>query len=293
VCLDDDCKQLSINQDAFQIKGDSSTRYSQSVISCDKMGSAEEWELAILTAYSTHNVPEADETPIPMEGECFSGACPAEKDWCKTDPECSESPYTEPEGSVKSGAIAGFTVAGIALLIAVLHGLHVLRATQQAKRYKTKFAERMAAKIDLRASMRQMAPEALAREFKKIDSETQNCHISKEALWNFLSTGKAGELSESDFDGLFAAIDLDQSGTVDFWEFCTFMGKCSDEYRSVRGYRGSVADRASRRISVADVTARRLSYGAPGTDEATKAGTITDATKAVSLDEGDAEDEEY
>jgi Ca2+-binding EF-hand superfamily protein len=36
-----------------------------------------------------------------------------------------------------------------------------------------------------------------------------------------VSTGKVGELSESDFNALFAAIDLDQSGTVDFLEFWT------------------------------------------------------------------------
>jgi hypothetical protein len=112
--------------------------------------------------------------------------------------------------------------------------------------------------------MRQLPPEALASELKRIDSETQDGSISKEALWNFMSTGLAGELSESDCNALFAAIDLDQSGTVDFLEFCTFMGKCSDEYRSARTNRGSVTDRASRRISVADTTARRLSSVAQG-----------------------------
>jgi hypothetical protein len=60
-----------------------------------------------------------------MEGECHSAGCPTEEDWCKTDPECSESPYHEPDASVKSGAIAGFTVAGIVLLIAALYSLHV------------------------------------------------------------------------------------------------------------------------------------------------------------------------
>jgi hypothetical protein len=127
----------------------------------------------------------------------------------------------------------------------------------------------MADVIDLRASMRRLAPEALALKLKKIDSETQNGHISKEGLWNFLSTGKAGDLFESDF-----------------LELCTFMGKCSDEYRSARAAnRGSVVDRVSRRFSVvADVTARRLSVISPGTDDAAK--------EVAAFEEGDADDEE-
>ena len=257
---------------------------------CDKIGSAADWEQEIKDAYVDYDVPIALQVPIPMEGQCLTGACPTEEDWCVTDPECSESPYKEPEGSVKSSAIAGFTVAGIVVLMAFLYGLHVWRTKQQARRFKKKFAKRMADTIDLRASMRQLSPDALAKEFQKIDRETPGGNISKEGLWNFLSTGKAGDLSESDFNALFAAIDLDQSGTVDFLEFCTFMGKCSEEYRSARRDRGSVAVRASRRISVADTTARRLSMVAPGMDDAVKAA-ATDAAEAVALEEG-LEDED-
>jgi hypothetical protein len=89
--------------------------------------------------------------------------------------------------------IAGFTVASIMLLVAALYALHVMRTKQRERRYKTKFARRIADTIDLRvnrASMRQLTPEALAKEFKKIDSETPGGNILKEGLWNFLSTGK-------------------------------------------------------------------------------------------------------
>jgi hypothetical protein len=292
VCLDDECDQLAGNEDTFVTVNGVSVRFSQSVLTCNKLSSGEEWVEAIEDAYTTYNVPEADQVTVPMTGQCLTGACPTEEDWCKTDPECSVSPYQEPDASVESGAIAGFTIAGIVLLIALLYGLHVWRTKQQERRYKTKFAKRMADTISLRASMRQLTPEALASEFKKIDSETEGGYISKEGLWNFLSTGKAGDLSESDFNALFAAIDLDQSGTVDFLEFCTFMGKCSDEYRSARGNRGSIADRASRRISVADTAARRLSSVAPGSDDAAKAVTMEDAVKAAALEAGKDEQEE-
>jgi hypothetical protein len=288
VCLDAECSQLSSNQDFFLNTGEVSVRVSSSVTTCDKLESGEAWLQAIQDAYDTYNVPEDRQVPVPMEGECFTGACPNEEDWCRTDPECSESPYKEPGGSVESGAIAGFTVLGIVLLIAALYGLHVMRAKHQERRYKTKFAKRIADTISLRVSMRQLTPAALASEFKKIDSESPDGAISKEGLWTFLSTGKAGELSESDFNALFAAIDLDQSGTVDFLEFCTFMGKCSDEFRSARGNRGSMADRASRRISVADATARHLSTVAPGTDDAMQAA----AEAAIEEEEGKADDDE-
>jgi hypothetical protein len=66
-----------------------------------------------------------------------------------------------------------------------------------------------------------------------------------------LSTGKAGDISESDVDALFAAMDLDSSGTVNFVEFCTFMGQCHDEFPSARG-----GELDGEKLSVA---ARRLS----------------------------------
>jgi hypothetical protein len=59
------------------------------------------------------------------------------------------------------------------------------------------------------------------------------------------------------------------------------MSKCSDEYRSARTNRGSVEDRASCRISVADATARRLSAIAPESEDAMKTAA---AAKAVSFD---------
>jgi hypothetical protein len=65
---------------------------------------------------------------FPWRKECRSQCCPTEEDWCRTDPECSESSYQEPDTSVNSGAIAGFTVAGIVLLIAaLLYSLHVMK----------------------------------------------------------------------------------------------------------------------------------------------------------------------
>jgi hypothetical protein len=67
-----------------------------------------------------------------------------------------------------------------------------------------------------------------------------------------LSTGKAGDILESDADALFAAMDLDSSGarTVDFVVFCTFMGQYHGEFQSARGeLDGEKLSMAARRLS--------------------------------------------
>jgi hypothetical protein len=49
-------------------------------------------------------------------------------------------------------------------------------------------------------------------------------------LWEFISSGQAaGDMNKHHFDALLAAIDLAKNGTVDFLEFCGFMGNCHDE----------------------------------------------------------------
>jgi hypothetical protein len=129
------------------------------------------------------------------------------------------------------------------------------RLDQQASRYKKQFAQRDIGTMSVRASISRLPPDLLANEFKRIAKGTKEGgarvgHITKKELWDFLSTGKAGDISESDVDALFAAMDLDSSGTVNFVEICTFMGQCHGEFRSARGELDS--DKLS-------VVARRLS----------------------------------
>jgi hypothetical protein len=68
VCLDDSCMQSSGNSDNFIVTDDGvSTRFTQAVRTCNKMGSAEEWEAAIQAAYITYNVAE-EPAPRRMTG---------------------------------------------------------------------------------------------------------------------------------------------------------------------------------------------------------------------------------
>mmetsp|Transcript_26220 Transcript_26220/g.60923 ORF Transcript_26220/g.60923 Transcript_26220/m.60923 type:complete len:214 (-) Transcript_26220:297-938(-) len=152
--------------------------------------------------------------------------------------------------------------------------VHVYLIRQQASRNRAMFARRIAETIDMRASVRNLTPDALAREFRRIDEGvSRDGKISKEELWEFVSSGKAGEMDQRDFDALFAAMDLDHNGDVDFVEFCAFLGKCDAEYRAVR-----------RRSSVGlqqpmSMVARRLS------ETASQRGSVVDPSAAIAEQE--------
>lgn len=124
-----------------------------------------------------------------------------------------------------------------------------------------------------------MTPESLAEEFKRIDSENSRI-ISKEAMLDFLNSGKCGDIGESDFEALWAVLDADKSGTVDFLEFCAFMSQCHEDYNAARMDRGSIAERASIRFSVAEKSARRLSQ------QLSVRGGLSDV-KAIAEEEGE------
>lgn len=184
----------------------------------------ETYDLAVL--YNFTVTPEDEQISLPMETACFEDPCPLEaENWCSQDPECSESPYQEPSASMLPGPIAGFVVLGVAILLTGFYFLHRYLHKRQAKRYKTVFAKRIAETIQVNKSIRSMGPEELAEEFKRVDLQTHDGLITKDDLWEFISSGKAGEISKGDFNALFAAIDADGDGQVDFLAFCAFMGQ--------------------------------------------------------------------
>jgi len=135
VCLDDECNTSSGYQDIYVVVDSIASRFTRSRLSCEKLGSAEEWLEAIQEKYVEFSVPEAAQVVFPMEKACLTRACPTEKDWCEFDPECTVSPYREPSASVKGWAITCFTVVGILLLVAFLYVLHVWQVKQQVQRY--------------------------------------------------------------------------------------------------------------------------------------------------------------
>eukprot|EP00540_Astrosyne_radiata_P022821 CAMPEP_0116832214 /NCGR_PEP_ID=MMETSP0418-20121206/5770_1 /TAXON_ID=1158023 /ORGANISM="Astrosyne radiata, Strain 13vi08-1A" /LENGTH=161 /DNA_ID=CAMNT_0004461555 /DNA_START=329 /DNA_END=814 /DNA_ORIENTATION=+ len=149
-----------------------------------------------------------------------------------------------------------------------MYAIHLYLVAKQAKRYRVLFAQRIAETVSVRASTRSLTPEALANEFRRIDTDAQDGKLSKDELWGFISSGKAGEMDQKDFDALFAAVDLDKNGTVDFLEFCAFMGKCDEEYRAAQLDREDLVARRSIRANLSETTARRIiSYELPAPAE--------------------------
>lgn len=186
------------------------------------------------------------------------------------------SPYQEPDGTIKAGPIVGIVAAGAVVLIAGVVVYYEHRLRQQRIRNRQIFAERVAETIDLRASRMSLSPAALTKEFQTIAAGlgSKDGSISKEALWEFVNTGKAGEMNKKDFDALFAAMDIDRNGTVNFLEFCSYMSICGEEYKQARQDLQEGAKwkdeakmvAAARRISTKITASQRLAIEDPDTE---------------------------
>ena len=223
--LDSNANTARILSDQFKKIKDSLV-LSRTYSAFEKRVTEEEWIKQANDVLSSYNLTEDEQIDLPMETACFEEPCPSEAEiWCSQDPECSVSPYQEPSASMLPGPIAGFVLGGIAILLTCFYFIHRYLQKRQAKRYKTVFAKRIAETIQVNKSIRSMGPEELAEEFKRVDLQTHDGLITKDDLWEFISSGKAGEISKGDFNALFAAIDADGDGQVDFLAFCSFMGQ--------------------------------------------------------------------
>lgn len=200
----------------------------------------EDWEAQILEAYTQAKVPDRYQVPVPMIGGCVnkakSGAvrCPEEvletvaSTFERNDPKVKPNEYVE-EPSTQPGVIAGFVVLAVAILVIGLVLLHMHLQKKQAQRYKHMFARRVAQTIRIEGGHKLLTPKALAEEFRRID-EDKSGFLDREELRAFVQSGKVGIMSDSDFNALFAAMDVDGSGQIDFAEFCSFLSVCGDVY---------------------------------------------------------------
>lgn len=254
-------------QDVYMFDNDRSILVLSIRMSFTRMPDASSFEKAILDKYNEFNVADGNRAALPVKASCSHGTdCPTEEDFCAIDPRCTESvKYEEPSASVEAGPIVGFVVAAFVVLIGVLYMVHRKMMKDQAERNQAVFARRIAETIKLEGPTRDLTPEALAEEFKKIDNDCVDGTIDKKELWEFINSGKVNKMDEKDFNALFAALDTDGDGTVSFMEFCAYMGKCYDDFDklksvdSVKQVRGKMMDNyytgVSRRILGAETAA--------------------------------------
>ena len=117
----------------------------------------------------------------------------------------------------------------------------------QKKRLRKQFAQQVARRVDLRGSVSQLNPTDLLAEFERIDTGlkggTSDGFISREELGEFVSSGKAGEMSERDFNLLFDSMDIKGRGKVNFVEFCAFMSSCGEEIQELAKEEKAVGNR--------------------------------------------------
>jgi hypothetical protein len=264
-CLDPKCDWWTTLLEVYDRLENVTSLSVSSRLVTTRIESPEAFYAEIKEAYEKYNVLPSQQIISPMVDNCLTGFCPTnETDFCTVDPNCSTSPYQEPDGSVKAGPIVGFVVAFFVIVIALLILWYHHRMAQRKARFRAKFARRIAETIKVTGSGHQLTPDNLAAEFKRIDTDNDGT-ISREELWEFISSGKAGELTESDFNALFSAVDLDNSGSVDFMEFAAFFGKCSGDFERVKDRPSVLMRRASRmettasgRSSTAEASARHL-----------------------------------
>jgi hypothetical protein len=212
----------------------------------------EEWLLALEDAYEANNVPEAQEIDLSSSDASY----PTKEELCggvASDPSCTESPYQEPDAKVDAGAIAGFTVLGAALLVLCLHAIYRRQLKIQRRRVQKRFIRGVAQNITIAPTAGGLDTNAILKEFKHIDKDKGGT-ITKEELQVWLKDGKLGEISQSDFNVMWVAMDVDGNGSVDFVEFCTFMSGCGDAFDEVYKEEKNISkdeklERASRRLS--------------------------------------------
>ncbi|KAL3928314.1 MAG: hypothetical protein SGBAC_012704 [Bacillariaceae sp.] len=239
-CLDAECGQLSTTVDYYYTATPEGEEYrivGSTRIFATRIASSAQFLDALDAAYNEYNVP-ADQRPL--EGGCLSGHCPEESDWCEYDPECSVSPYVEPEASVLAGPVTGIVLAIVLFVFFALFALHRHQMAQKEAKVRTQFASRIAERITVTGKSRPLSPAELAAEFHKID-EDKGGSLQKEELWGFLESGSVGSMSRTDFELLFSVIDMDRSGSVDFNEFVSFFAKCDKDRLKSDGFLGSMS----------------------------------------------------
>ena len=214
------------------------------------------------------NITEAMRVQAPMTSDevpSVAGTFPTEEDWCGgliNDVSCTISPYEEPAAQMKGGFIALFVILGALVMTTVAYLLHRKKSEDQKRRYKLHLVRGIARNISIVDSAGMVSPDKLKKEFDHLDSDGGGT-ISKDELKKFVESGKVGTISPNDFEALWLAIDIDDSGEVDFVEFISFLGGCGAEFDTVYKEQSAMTKEdklryASQRLSVIGLSKAEL-----------------------------------
>ena len=150
------------------------------------------------------------------------------------------------------GGIFGIVVGTFAVVALLIRYWVRHRLRQQRQRIRTRFVQQIARNIAIGPSPGTIPPHKLAEEVQHIGDA--NGVIFKEDLRKWMGDVKLEFISESDFEALWAAMDIDGSGTVDAVEFFVFLSSCGPEFERVYA-----AEQNMSKLERLKLAARRLS----------------------------------
>jgi Ca2+-binding EF-hand superfamily protein len=207
---------------------------------------------------------------VPTTGQCAKedAGCPTLQNWCDkgdASPLCGSTPYVE-ETTVNASVVTGVAFAIGAVVIGAVVFLMLAynkkKLAEVKEKIKNEFAKRIVATFSIGSGSEAITMEKITEEFKRIDSgesEGGDGMISKEEMKAFLvessnvrdsilKNSVGGQMKDYDFETLFALIDEDGSGDVDFAEFSAFMGHIKEnidtqvENLRIKTYHNAEAD---------------------------------------------------
>lgn len=206
----------------------------------EKVPDEKEWLAKLEKTWEDYNIlPEqrASSGALPMSTDCLAGntkdgKCPSEEDWCTVDPNCSVSPYQEPEADLDGGAIGGIIAACAVVIFALGFGYHkwkmAKRLQEQEERMKLAFIKSVAKTIPTLTDAKSLSMEDMKKQFESMDVDGDGT-VSKDELRTFLAEqGQA--LEDRDLEVLWNAVDTDGGGEIDFTEFVAFFSSLRGEF---------------------------------------------------------------
>jgi len=216
------------------------------------------------------NVPKPIQAPMTSdEVTQYNGTFPTEEQWCgglMDDVSCTTSPYQEPDAQLKGGFVALFVILGVLVFGAGGFLLHRDIVKKQKRRYKEQFVRGIARNITISDAAGRVDPDQLKKEFDFIDKDKGGT-ISKDELKEFIASGKVGEISDKDVEAMWHAIDIDNSGEVDFVEFISFLGSCGSAFDQVNKEQRAMTKDQKLKYASQRLSTRVLSVPIKSSDE--------------------------